>query len=334
MNGILLNWGKVDYRNPNHRRVIGERLGQFLAAPLSPAFAAKMAAKISEFGTSADFPAAIVQILKEFHLSNAWDEGWRQIFDVNDFTGTTESGFDLLDVQTGLTFAKVETGEKAKVFAMSGAKARVYFDAYGAGLMWDRKLIEDRQYWTLEKNAIEYRNKAFYSLAANHYALIEAVASSQNITWQSPSPSALANTDATYTANRDAQTINKACETVIEAVKNSGYGVNPQNARFIISCPHQLTGRLRMALAVQLQATTGSEKHVAYNVMLIPTTHYVAATSYYVILPGNKIVSGIRKNLEVLYDTDILAYGDLSAGWMRYGAAIGDIEQVARCAIS
>lgn len=335
MKGLIVkDWNRVDFRNPAHRRVVGECLGRFLAAPLSPEFTREMAAKVAEFATSGDFPAAVSQILEKYHLTKMYDDGWRRIFDVRDFTGTAESGFDLVDVQSGLTFAKVPTGEKAKVYGMSGTKARVYFDAYGAGLAWDRKLIEDRQFWTLEDNAIQFRNKAFHNLALNHYALIEAVASAQNIAWQTPSPAALATSDATYVANRDAETIAKACETILLACDEKGYGVNAQNASFVLSCPLQLTRRLVRALGLVLQPVAGSPRALGYDVQIQPTTMYAAATSYYVILPGNKIKSGIRKNLELLNDTDILAYADMTAGWMRYGAAVGDQEQVARCAIS
>jgi hypothetical protein len=36
-----------------------------------------------------------------------------------------------------------------------------------------------------------------------------------------------------------------------------------------------------------------------------------------------------------IYDQfDILSYADTMAGWMRYGGAVGDTDQIARCAVA
>ena len=43
------------------------------------------------------------------------------------------------------------------------------------------------------------------------------------------------------------------------------------------------------------------------------------------------IQSGKRMDLTVLTEQDILAYADTVAGWGRYGAIVGDVDQIRRC---
>jgi len=45
----------------------------------------------------------------------------------------------MVTTQSGLTFKKVLTGEKLKVYQMSGDKDYVYFDYYGGALNWHRR---------------------------------------------------------------------------------------------------------------------------------------------------------------------------------------------------
>ena len=49
---------------------------------------------------------------------------------------------------------------------------------------------------------------------------------------------------------------------------------------------------------------------------------------------GKKSKSGIRKNLETFAEFDILSYSDVTAGWGRYGAGIGEVDQFRRCLMS
>jgi len=39
-------------------------------------------------------------------------------------------------------------------------------------------------------------------------------------------------------------------------------------------------------------------------------------------------------DLTILSEPDILAYAETVAGWGRYGAAVGEDEQLRRCAVS
>ena len=332
---IIADWSKVDFHSAPGRALIKGALQAFMAAPAKKfELERQLQARLQAFGTAGDFPTRINEIIEKFHLTDLYDNGWEQIFDLRDFTGTNESGFDILDVEDGLTFRKVPTGGKARIFKMAGSKTSVEFDMYGAGLGWNRKLIDDKKYWTLEDNAVAFRNKWYSDEAAVFYALIDAISATYNVTWQAPLPAALGNTDALYTANRDAQTLNKAAIDIINAVKNKGYGVTLENAQFVVLTPFELMGRINMALKLLLQSFTGSANQAAFKFRPLVTTMLSAATSYYVCLPKIKAKAGNRMNLTIFTKFDEESYEDVAVGWGRYAGAIGDSDQFRRCATS
>ena len=346
---IIKDWTKIDWRNPAHRRQVSGALQYFLALP--DKFVPKVfenveqfkkdrnelrtyIGKLQEFTTTGDMPTSILPLIEKYHVTPNYDNTYEEIFDIRDFSASRRNGFEMLDVESGLTFRKVLPGGKLKTYQFEGSKSTVYFDYYGGALNWHRQLFDDEEYWTIEDNAIEFRNKAYQFRASVFYALIEALPTAQNIAWQNPDPALLPNTDATYTANRDAQTLNTAAQTILLNVRNKGYGVTAQNASFIILAPIQLRGRIKRAMANLLQPTAGSLNQVDYNFQLRTTMMLATTSVYYVILPKKKLKGGYRQDLTLFSDFDILSYSDTQAGWMRYGGAIGDTQQIQRCAIA
>ena len=287
---------------------------------------------LQEFTTKGDFPASVNDaIAKKFQQYENWDNGWRMIFDELDLTGTNRSTFNILDVTDGLTFNNVIVGNKAKIYQMTGEKTTVNMNQYGGGLSWSRLLIDDEEYWNLANNATAFSNAYFEFKAAFHYALIEAVAGT--LVWQNPTPPLLANTDRWYQASRDANTLNAAAIQIILAVEDNGYGVN-NNSNLVVLVPLQLEARLKQALSYVQQAFMGSVSMTNFNFTLVTTTMLATTDVYYVILPGNKLNTGNRQNLTIFNSFDMLSYADAAVGWFRFGAAIGDTDQIARCAIA
>lgn len=317
---IIKDWSAINFGDKNHRMKFVGAMQHFFRQPEDK----KFKAALQQFTTKGDFPAEILQVLEKYNATPDWDNGYEQIFDIRDFTTTNVSGFELLDVSSGLTFAKVPIGDKAKVFKMSGSKATVSFDRYGGALGWDRTWFDDRQWWTVEDTSITFRNKAYASRAANFYALIEAI-SDQDLAWQGVT--------ADSQIVRDVKTINKACLNIATAVKDKGYGVTP-NSTFVLLAPLALKDRVMAALSYLQQAFQGSTKAVSYTVKPVFTMMLSSNVKYYVGLPGKKAKGGIRMDLTLFSSFDILTYADTVAGWMRYGGAIGDTEQFQVCATS
>ena len=346
------NWNKYDKDNPDHRKKLTTQLKYFLAVPdvfpnphfkNVPEFAKDrkrhfdhlqvLQAQLQGFTTAADMPGSILPTIEKFQEVEYYDDGWQMAFDVKDMASVRRNGFSMLNIQSGITFNLTPTGDKAKLYQMSGDREFVWFDRYSGGLNWDRTLFDDEEWLTIEDQAIHFRNEAFRSRAAVYYALIEALPAAQNVAWQAPDPAGLPVTDRGYNAVRDAETMNQAAEDIILAVQNSGYGVTPTSS-FIVMVPLQLRGRIKKALDVNLQAVSGATKHIDYNFQMIVTTMLATTNVYYVILPKKKMKVGLRMDLTSFTDFDMLSYSDSQVGWMRHGGAIGDVQQMRRCAIT
>lgn len=345
---ILPDWGRFEaaggLHSPENVKNLMGALQAFVRQPVTYRDAFKAASRafantgdskaaMQAFATSGDFPASILEVLEKFQLTTYFDTGYEDIFNIIDMRESNRNGFDLLDVEDGLTFNLVPEGAKAKIYKFWGAKATVTFDMYGGGLGWSRRLFDDREYWTLENSAIAFRNKAYSSKAQDFYDLIEAVAATHDLAWQAVTPAAVPNTDKDYNAIRDINTINKACENILTHVAGSGYGATP-NSEFIILSPIQLKTRLPRALGIVQQPFAGSDRFAAYNTRIVWTMMLVATDHYYVILPKNKLVGGNRMDLTIFNEFDPLSYSDIAVGWQRYGGAIGDITQIVRCSIA
>lgn len=324
---IISDWSQVDLKSQSGRELFMGAMNHFLKTPDR----AEVRMALQHFTLSGDFPAEVTQILEKYHLTPSFDEGWQQIFDVRDFTGTKATGFDILDVQSGLTFNHVKPGERIKIYKMSGDKVTVGFDMYGGALGWHRTWFDDNTYWLVEDTAIEFQNKAFQKRAQIFYSLIDAIPSGQNLAWQDPFPAGLANTDPNYGAVRDYRTINKACENILLAVKDKGYGVGDA-AQFRILAPIQLKDRITRALGVANWGLSQGFPGVQYNVTPQYSMMLSASDKYYVCLPKLKCKAGIRQNMTMFGEFDIMTYTDKAAAYMRFGGAIGDIEQFQRCA--
>lgn len=326
---VISDWSKINFSDPASRKKLVGAMQHFMQLPDKKDGPVRKA--IQAFTTKGDFPAEIMQVLEKYHAIPDYDLGYETIFDIRDFTNTNMSGFDLLDVADGLTFSLVKPGEKAKVYQMSGSKATVSFDMYGGGLNWDRRLIDDKQYWTLEDNAISFRNKAYQSRAANFYALIEAITNTQ--AWSAVTPASVATSNENYNAIRDINTINAACLAILTAIKDKGYGVNA-NSMFFLLAPIALKSRIEQALRLTQQAVVGSGEYRNFNIQPIYTLMLTSNSYYYVGIPKVKAKGGYRMDLTIFDQFDITAYADTMVGWMRYGGAIGDTNQIKKCSIS
>ena len=342
------DWSKFDPNNKEHRQKLTMQLKYFLAIPdlePNPLFAGvqefqedrkahqELVQKIQEFTAASDFPASILPVIQKYDQLTYYDNGYEQIFDTRDFSGLRRNGFDLLDIANNVQFLKTPLGKKAKLYQMSGEKEHVYFERYAGGLNWDRQLFDDEEYLTVESLTKAYRNAAYQTRAAIFYALIEAVPAAQNIAW-AVHPDGVAAGVRGYTAGRDAATMNAAAQNIILNVLNRGYGVTPQNTTFIVLTPLQLRGRIKQALNYTYDNATVSPTAIDYKFQQITTTMLTTTNVYYVILPKNKMIAGYRMDLTTFTDFDILSYTDAQVGWMRYGGAIGDVQQVQRLAIA
>ena len=347
---IVPDWGRFEKEggiyNPRACAMLTGALQTFMKEPQRPEFRAVAQAFAStgniqeavaqmqaNYATPANFPTSVLEVLKKFQLTTYFDTAYEQVFDIRDYRNTNRNGFELLDVQDTMAFAAVPIGAKARLYTMSGEKVTINFVQYGAGLSWARVLFDDREYWTIENNAISFRNKWFSSKATNFYALIDAVGAGQDIGWQAVTPAGVPNTDKDYNAIRDINTINYACEQILINCRNKGYGITPQTP-FIILAPIQLKGRITNALPIVQQPFSSSTERLYYNVTPYYSLMLSASDVYYVILPKIKLVGANRMDLTIFTRFDEMSYSDHAVGWGRYAGAIGDTDQIHRCSVA
>lgn len=329
-----LNWEEFDYKDPEQRKQLAGAMQFFCAMPnkFVPARLAHVEefvnnhkelhnAQLQMFTLPSDFPTyeKAIEVIEKFHFTTDYDNGYEQIFDVKNFSGTKASGFDVSDVQSGLAFRMVKPGEKLKVYQMEGEKERCYFSYYGGALGWFRGLFDDQEWWTIEDNAIEFRNKAYSHRASVYYALIEAAGNEKGCCAVVPGDS-----DAQSIAN----SLNYAAQTILLACRGKGYNLNPQTTQFIVLTPVQMRGRIRQALSFRVQAYGDSERIIDYSFVQITSLMLTDPNRVFVILPKRKLKAGYRMDLSLFDDFDILSYTDTVAGWMRYAGCAGDLDQI------
>lgn len=331
---MIADWKKAELTSPEGQRQFLEAVQYFMDRPRVAG--QEIRARVQEFTTPGDFPTDAVEAIARYHQVDDPDTGWQEVFDVIDFTGTRKNSFDLLDVASGLSFRAVKPGEKAEVYKVAGEKVTVDFDLFGGALGWSKLWFDDEEYWKIEDVAREFRAKWFANQAQAHYDLLSAARPDSDLAWQGETED--------LKETRDAETINAACAAILADMQGKGFDVNA-NSTFVIVTPVQLLARLRNALRLTLLGNVsggiGEGSSVNFNVRLVVTTRLknqdltVAETSQYLVaLPGRKIKSGNRMDLTVLSETDVLAYAETTAGWGRYGAIVGEDDQLRRCATS
>jgi len=345
---IVKDWSKVEklgsIYNSNTRNLLLGAVQAFMLEPVRYEHAFRAASNVfaqtgdrskamQAFATSGDFPDSVLEVMQRYQQTTYFDTGYERVFNMMDFRGVPRNGFQILDVTDGLTFQKVPEGDKVKINKFSGAKTEVTFDMYGGGLGWHRRLFDDKEYWTLENNAIAFRNKAMSSKAQDFYDLIDAVPATHDLAWQAVTPSGVSTASENYNAIRDINTINKACEDILIHVKDLGFGVTPAS-QFVILAPVQLRGRIAQALGMVHQPFAGSVPLLTYGIEVVYSLMLSSSSKYYVILPKQKIMGATRMDLTIFSKFDPESYSDIAVGWQRYGGAIGEIKQLVRCSTS
>ena len=324
-----LNWEKFNIKDKEQRLQLAGALQYFCALPnlfVHKQFSevkefVKLNKQIQEFTLMQDgwTNEKAIDIVQKFHLMAEYDNGYEQIFDVMDFSGTTASGFDVADVISGLSFKKIIPGEKAKVYSMGGGKERCYFDYYGAALGWHKALFDQANWWAIEDTAKEFRNRAYYSRAEVYYMLLEAAADAKGCCAVSGGADTLA---------QIANSLNLAAQTILTDTQNKGYGLNPATTQFIVLTPIQMRGQIRQALGYRSQNYSDAERVIDYQFTQITSMMLTNPNRVLVILPKRKLKIGYKMDLTLFDDFDILSYTDTVAGWMCHGGCIGDTDQI------
>jgi len=308
----FMSFEGFDRSNPAHVKAVRVKLNEYLAAPRRSVDTLRT--KVQEMTTKGDTDAwdSVVNAIDSIQTDvGLVDRGWALAFDEVDLRQTPKSSFDIVDVSSGLTFAKVRTGGRAKIFQVSGAVQNVLLDKYGGGLGFEQTWWDDQEYYKVQEQAADFRQKYMDQEKSVHYALITAISTAA--TYQSGDD----------TPHKDAETINSAVATLITNNESSLPAVNA-NMTFLLYCNPSLRSRVNAAMNSVIPHT--NEKRIVYNVQPVPTSE--AANSYLgqLVAPGLKNKYGRRMDLKIFGEMDITMYAQTVVGWGRYGSYINSAQ--------
>jgi len=327
----ILDWSKADWNTPEGTKQIVDALHHFyrLQTDLTGEWSKS---KIDHFTVRGDFPAEAYPWLEQLRKTVPPDIGWSKVFKILDFRSGDgaggESGFDIACAGSGVYFEELKPGERIKLKQAQGTSMRVPFVMYGGGISWDRTLLQDGRWWDMDDNFREISNAYNLCIAQALYGMIESVGADNNTSWQSPTPGGLSSSDYNYVASRDANTIDEAIFKIIDNANNWG-GINVAST-FVIVAPHRLRKRIERALSPDTYGFKGTD----FDIQVVLTSHLTDATKYFVAPYQVAGRVGIRKDLEVEFGTDVLAYADYATGRCRIGGAIVNDKLITRCSTS
>lgn len=301
--------------NPELKAKVQATWAGFMSAPV---IATKK--KIQAVGVSTDFEQLTADAFNVTVQADNFDLGYERAFRTVPL-GQNQDFWEIYDVANGLTFNKVEEGQRIQVDELSGTKEIVYVDYYGGALGWTDKMIRYRKVAAMTDMAMIFRNK-FWSNKADNFYLLLSVAAAGNVT---------AYQAGTGELQRDIATINLAAFTLADRCKDKGYGdmasanmllyYNPRDKARILAAFQATTSVLAQAGA--------AGQAIQWNITPIPTFNSNVVTgSPLLVLPYNKI-----QKAEDLAPTtftapkDPLTLNELQAVWAIYGGAVGDTDQ-------
>lgn len=227
-------------------------------------------------------------------------------------------------VQNGVTFRKVQEGQRIQVDGMSGDKVLAYVDYYGGALGWTDKMIRYRKLAQMFDTAAAFRNRFWSNKADNHYAILAAAAALNIIPYQG------AGTDTRV--QRDILTLNLGAFTIGNVNKDKGYG-DMANAPLLLYANPYDEDRIEAAFkAITADLVAGVQRGTAVTKRPIRRIYTyntnIVSGAPLLILPGRKIqMANDMAPTTYTAPEDILTLNRVQSVWAIYGAAIADTDQ-------
>lgn len=250
---------------------------------------------------------------------NAPDRGYEALFAEVDMRQSTSKTFEIANITGGITFYQVNPGEEAKLSKLPTAgKVDVGMLRFIGGFAILDDWLRFNELYKIADLTTDTVTR-WYDLKADlFYGLIEALGAGVNQTF----------------VTDDVTTINNACSQIITDLAAAGYAVSA-GSKFYITCHPSLLARVYKALAAVFTNPNTNNNQIVYNIAGVIPSAKIAATSYYVTLPGLKAKRGEWEDLNTRpAQRNELVLGADHVWTGAYNGAIAETKQFRRCALS
>lgn len=234
-------------------------------------------------------------------------------------TSSTSKTFEIANITGGITFYQVQPGEEAKLSQLPTAgKVDVGMLRFIGGFAILDDWLRFNELYKIDDLTTDTVTRWYDQKANLFYGLIEALGAGVN---------------QSFVAD-DVTTINNACSQIITDLEAAGYAVSAAS-KFYITCHPSLLARIYKALAAVFTNPNSNNNQIVYNIAGVIPTAKIAATSYYVSLPGLKAKRGEWEDLNTRpAQRNELVLGADHVWTGAYNGAIAETKQFRRCALS
>lgn len=250
---------------------------------------------------------------------NQPDRGYEALFAEVDMRQSTSKTFEIANITGGITFYQVNPGEEAKLSQLPTAgKVDVGMLRFIGGFAILDDWLRFNELYKIADLTSDTVTRWYDQKADLFYGLIEALGAGVNQAF----------------VTDDVTTINNACSQIITDLAAAGYAVSA-GSKFYITCHPSLLARVYKALAAVFTNPNTNNNQIVYNIAGVIPSAKIAATSYYVSLPGLKAKRGEWEDLNTRpAQRNELVLGADHVWTGAYNGAIAETKQFRRCSLS
>ena len=320
----IIDWGKLkDVPEADQKSMILSAISiglqAFAAQPLEKASPTAVLGSKALGADSSLVNTAPPLIMAGSDTVDTPDRGYEALFREVDLRQSASKTFEIADITGGITFMQHQPGEEAELSELpTASKATVSMLRFTGGFPILDDWLRFNELYKIDELTSDTVKRWYDQKADLFYALMELLSSSINQAF----------------ATDDVTTINNACSQIITDLQAAGAGISA-GSRFYITCHPNLLARIYKALAAVFTNPNTNNNQIVYMIAGVIPTAKIAATHYYVSLPGYKSVRGEWEDLNTREpQRNELKLGADHVWTGAYNAAIASLLQHRRCALS
>jgi len=316
-------WKACEHKDTNAANMVNAAITAFIKKPVQV-----MKKQIQAVGVSTDFAKLVSDAYSVIVEEDNFDLGYEKVFKDMPL-GDREDSWDIYNVENGLTFRKIQEGQRLRIEGLKGTLVTAHVDYFGGALGWTDRMIRFRKVAAMVDIAGIFRNNFWRNKADNHYALIRAAGLlNPLLAWQGVA--------ADGQLRRDIQTLNRAAFNLSNRLKDKGYG-NTATAQLVLYANPLDKARINAAIKATTNQTLGVGigtvgQQLDWNITVIYTYNQsIQAGTPLLVYPYYRLQKAdAMQPTTFTAPKDPLTLNEVQAVWAIYGAVIADTEQVER----